>query len=141
MALSIAAGKLTRSSSSGATTRSTWQDEVRTEESAAPYTAGVATSSWAQGLTIAGAMLTPATDLAGHFNSLAYPSAMALIISGRGRHVRRPAILVVGSRFRAAGLKRMKTRGWRKVGTATVRWPKPILGGPPASCVDSACWR
>ncbi len=80
------------------------------------------------GLTIAGAMLTLRLTRLSYFNSLAYPSAMALIIVVAAAMTVAPAILVVGSRFGLLDPKRMmKTRGWRKVGTATVRWPKPIL--------------
>ncbi len=81
------------------------------------------------GLTIAGAMLTLRLTRLSYFNSLAYPSAMALIIVvAAALTVAPPAILVVASRFGLLDPKRMmKTRGWRKVGTATVRWPKPIL--------------
>ncbi|MFN8070638.1 MAG: RND family transporter [Mycobacterium sp.] len=80
------------------------------------------------GLTIAGAMLTLRLTRLAYFNSLAYPSAMALIIVVAAAMSVAPAILVVGSRFGLLDPKRMmKTRGWRKVGTATVRWPKPIL--------------
>ena len=39
-----------------------------------------------------------------------------------------PAVVVVGSRFGLFDPKRkMKTRFWRRVGTAVVRWPGPIL--------------
>ncbi|BBX07068.1 RND family transporter [Mycolicibacterium aichiense] len=80
------------------------------------------------GLTIAGAMLTLRLTRLSYFNSLAYPSAMALIIVVAAALTVAPAILVVASRFGLLDPKRMmKTRGWRKVGTATVRWPKPIL--------------
>jgi putative drug exporter of the RND superfamily len=39
-----------------------------------------------------------------------------------------PAILTLGSRFGLFDPKRkIKTRGWRRLGTAVVRWPAPIL--------------
>ncbi|WP_286198930.1 RND family transporter [Mycolicibacterium sp. ELW1] len=80
------------------------------------------------GLTIAGAMLTLRLTRLSYFNSLAYPSALALVIVVAAALTVAPAILVVASRFGLLDPKRMmKTRGWRKVGTATVRWPKPIL--------------
>ena len=73
-------------------------------------------------------MLTLRLTRLAYFNSLAYPSAMALIIVVAAAMTVAPAVLVVGSRFGLLDPKRMmKTRGWRKVGTATVRWPKPIL--------------
>lgn len=80
------------------------------------------------GLTIAGAMLTLRLTRLSYFSSLAYPSALALIIVVAAALTVAPAILVVASRRGLLDPKRMmKTRGWRKVGTATVRWPKPIL--------------
>ena len=94
------------------------------------YTAfrGVGHVILGSGLTIAGAMLTLRLTRLSYFNSLAYPAAMALIIVVAAAMTVAPAILVVGSRFGLLDPKRMmKTRGWRKVGTATVRWPKPIL--------------
>ncbi len=94
------------------------------------YTAfhGVGHVILGSGLTIAGAMLTLRLTRLSYFNSLAYPSAMALIIVVAAALTVAPAILVIASRFGLLDPKRMmKTRGWRKVGTATVRWPKPIL--------------
>ena len=94
------------------------------------YTAfhGVGHVILGSGLTIAGAMLTLRLTRLSYFNSLAFPSAMALIIVVAAAMTVAPAILVVASRFGLLDPKRMmKTRGWRKVGTATVRWPKPIL--------------
>ena len=100
------------------------------EPESAYYTAfhGVGHVILGSGLTIAGAMLTLRLTRLSYFNSLAYPSAMALIIVVAAALTVAPAILVVASRFGLLDPKRMmKTRGWRKVGTATVRWPKPIL--------------
>jgi RND superfamily putative drug exporter len=94
------------------------------------YTAfhGVGHVILGSGLTIAGAMLTLRLTRLSYFNSLAYPSALALIVVVAAAMTVAPAILVVGSRFGLLDPKRMmKTKGWRKVGTATVRWPKPIL--------------
>lgn len=94
------------------------------------YTAfhGVGHVILGSGLTIAGAMLTLRLTRLSYFNSLAYPSAIALLIVVAAAMTVAPAVLVVASRFGLLDPKRMmKTRGWRKVGTATVRWPKPIL--------------
>lgn len=80
------------------------------------------------GLTIAGAMLTLRLTRLSYFNSLAYPSALALIVVVAASMTVAPAILVVASKRGLLDPKvMMKTKGWRKVGTATVRWPKPIL--------------
>lgn len=97
---------------------------------AAYYTAfhGVGHVILGSGLTIAGAMLTLRLTRLSYFNSLAYPSALALVIVVAAAMTVAPAILVVASRRGLLDPKRMmKTRGWRRVGTATVRWPKPIL--------------
>ena len=105
------------------------------EPEQAYYTAfhGVGHVILGSGLTVAGAMLTLRLTRLAYFNSLAYPSAIALIIVLAAALTAAPAVLVVGSRFGLLEPKRMlKTRGWRKVGTATVRWPKPILAASTA---------
>ena len=39
-----------------------------------------------------------------------------------------PAVMVIGARFGLLDPKRRaRTRGWRRIGTAIVRWPGPIL--------------
>lgn len=94
------------------------------------YTAfhGVAHVILGSGLTIAGAMLCLRLTRLAYFKSLAYPSAIALIVAVTAALTVAPAILVVASRFGLLDPKRkMKTKGWRRIGTATVRWPKPIL--------------
>ena len=99
------------------------------------YTAyhGVGHVILGSGLTIAGAMLTLRLTRLSYFNSLAYPSAMALVIVVAAALTVAPAILVVASRRGLLDPKRkMKTKGWRRVGTATVRWPKPILAAATA---------
>ena len=78
------------------------------------YTAyhGVGHVILGSGLTIAGAMLTFDSPGCPCFNSLAYPSAMALLIVVAAAMTVAPAILVVGSRFGLLDPKRMmKTRG------------------------------
>ncbi len=94
------------------------------------YTAfhGVAHVILGSGLTIAGAMLCLRLTRLAYFKSLAYPSAIALIVAVAAALTVAPAILVLASRFGLLDPKRkMKTKGWRRIGTATVRWPKPIL--------------
>ncbi|MDX1873978.1 MMPL family transporter [Mycolicibacterium sp. 120266] len=94
------------------------------------YTAfhGVSHVILGSGLTIAGAMLCLRLTRLAYFKSLAYPSAIALIVAVTAALTVAPAILVVASRFGLLDPKRkMKTKGWRRIGTATVRWPKPIL--------------
>jgi RND superfamily putative drug exporter len=56
------------------------------------------------------------------------PCAIALLVIVAAALTLAPAILAVGSRFGLFDPKReLSTRGWRKVGTTVVRWPKPII--------------
>lgn len=80
------------------------------------------------GLTIAGAMLCLRLTRLAYFKSLAYPSAIALVVVVVASMTVAPAVLVVASRYGLLDAKRtMKSKGWRRIGTAVVRWPKPIL--------------
>lgn len=80
------------------------------------------------GLTIAGAMLCLRLTRLAYFTSLAYPSAIALVVVVVASMTVAPAILVVASRHGLLDATRaMKSKGWRRIGTAVVRWPKPIL--------------
>ncbi|MCV7229619.1 RND family transporter [Mycolicibacterium komossense] len=89
---------------------------------------GVAHVILGSGLTIAGAMLCLRLTRLAYFKSLAFPSAIALIMVVAASLTVAPAIVVVASRFGLLDPKRkLKTKGWRRIGTATVRWPKPIL--------------
>jgi RND superfamily putative drug exporter len=89
---------------------------------------GVAHVILGSGLTVAGAVLCLRLTRLTYFKSLAIPSAVGLIVVVAAALTVAPAILVVASRFGLLDPKRMmKTRGWRRVGTATVRWPLPIL--------------
>ncbi|MGJ6123324.1 MMPL family transporter [Mycolicibacterium sp. Y3] len=100
------------------------------EPESAYYSAfhGVAHVILGSGLTIAGAMLCLRLTRLAYFKSLAYPSAIALVVVVAASLTVAPAILVVAGRFGLFDPKRkMKTKGWRRIGTATVRWPKPIL--------------
>src|SRR6185503_2871491 len=54
--------------------------------------------------------------------------AIALLVIVFAALTLAPAILVIGSKFGLFDPKReLSTRGWRKVGTVVVRWPKPII--------------
>ena len=82
------------------------------------------------GLTIAGAMLCMRFARLNYFNTLAVPCALGMLISLMMALTFAPAVLAVSSRFGLLDPKRRaKTRGWRKVGAAVVRWPLPILAG------------
>ena len=99
------------------------------------YTAfhGVGHVILGSGLTIAGAVLCLRLTRLAYFKSLAYPSAIGLIVVVAAALTVAPAIMVVATRFGLLEPKRkMKTKGWRRIGTATVRWPKPILAAATA---------
>ena len=56
------------------------------------------------------------------------PCAIALLVIVAAALTLAPAMLAVASRFGLLDPKReLSTRGWRKVGTAVVRWPVPII--------------
>lgn len=80
------------------------------------------------GLTIAGAVLCLRLTRLTYFKSLALPAAIGVTVVVVAALTVAPAILAVASRFGLLEPKRaMKARGWRRIGTATVRWPVPIL--------------
>jgi putative drug exporter of the RND superfamily len=96
------------------------------------YTAyrGVAPVVLASGLTIAGAILCLSFTRLPYFHSLGVPCALGMLITVAIAVTLVPAVLAVGSRF---GLfepkRRIRVHRWRRVGTAIVRWPVPILAG------------
>ena len=80
------------------------------------------------GLTIAGAMYCLSFTRLPYFKSLGVPCAVGMLVAVVAALTLGPAMVVVGSRFGLFDPKRkMKTRFWRRVGTAVVRWPGPIL--------------
>ncbi len=80
------------------------------------------------GLTIAGATFCLHFARLSYFKALGIPSAIGLLVVIAGALTAAPAVVAVASRFGLLDPKRtIKTRGWRRVGTATVRWPGPIF--------------
>ncbi len=80
------------------------------------------------GLTIAGAMYCLSFTRLPYFESLGVPCAVGMLVAVIAALTLGPAVLTVGSFFKLFDPKRkMRTRGWRRVGTAIVRWPGPIL--------------
>ena len=80
------------------------------------------------GLTIAGAMMCLRFTRLNYFNTLAFPCAVAMVVTLAMALTFAPAVLVISTKFGLLDPKRAnKTRGWRRVGTAVVRWPGPIL--------------
>ncbi|QLL07790.1 RND family transporter [Mycobacterium vicinigordonae] len=89
---------------------------------------GVAPVVLASGLTIAGAILCLSITRMPIFNSMGAPCAVGMFVAVAVALTLIPAVLAVGSRFKLVDPKRrIGVRRWRRVGTAIVRWPAPIL--------------
>ena len=89
---------------------------------------GVAPVVLASGLTIAGAVFCLSFTRLPMFRTLGVPCAVGTLVAVAVALTLVPAVITVGSRFRLFDPKRkIKVRGWRRVGTAIVRWPAPIL--------------
>lgn len=94
------------------------------------YTAyrGVAHVILASGLTIAGATYCLSFTRLPIFQTMGAPCAVGMLVALAVALTLVPAVLTVGSRFGLLEPKRtMSVRGWRRVGTAIVRWPAPIF--------------
>ncbi|GAB1813085.1 MMPL/RND family transporter [Mycobacterium sp. MUNTM1] len=80
------------------------------------------------GLTIAGATMCLSFTTLPYFNTMGLPCAISVLVIIAAALTLAPAILTVGSKFGLLDAKRdLSARGWRKVGTAVVRWPIPII--------------
>ncbi|BBY06855.1 MMPL/RND family transporter [Mycobacterium noviomagense] len=80
------------------------------------------------GLTIAGATFCLYLARLSYNKMLGIPSALGLLVVIAGALTAAPAVVTVASRFGLLEPKRLtKTRGWRRIGTAAVRWPEPVL--------------
>ena len=80
------------------------------------------------GLTIAGATFCLHFTRLPYFQTLGVPLAIGMLVAVAAALTMAPALLTICSRFGLFDPKRkMRTRGWRRVGTAVVRWPGPIL--------------
>lgn len=96
---------------------------------------GVAHVILASGLTIAGATYCLSFAHLPYFRTMGIPSAVGMLVAVVAALTLGPAVLTVGSRFGLFEPKRkINVRRWRRVGTAIVRWPAPILT---AACVIS----
>ncbi|WP_406816943.1 RND family transporter [Mycobacterium sp. M23085] len=88
------------------------------------------------GLTIAGAMFCLSFTRLPYFQTLGVPCAIGMFTMVAGALTLGPAIITLGSRFGLFDPKRkITTRGWRRVGTAVVRWPAPILAATSAAAL------
>jgi RND superfamily putative drug exporter len=89
---------------------------------------GVAPVVLGSGLTIASAVFCLSFTRMPLFQTLGIPCAMGMLVAVLVALTLVPAVLAVGSRFGVFDPKRrIGVRGWRRVGTAIVRWPVPIL--------------
>lgn len=97
---------------------------------AAYYTTyrGVAHVVLASGLTIAGATLCLSFTRLPAFQTMAIPCAVGMLVAVAVSLTLVPAVMTVASRHGLLEPRRkMSERGWRKIGTAIVRWPGPIF--------------
>ncbi|KLO37885.1 membrane protein [Mycobacterium nebraskense] len=82
----------------------------------------------ASGLTIAGAVLCLSFTRLPYFQPLGIPCAVGISIAVLVALTLGPALLAAGARFGLFDPKRAITvHRWRRIGTAIVRWPAPIL--------------
>ncbi len=80
------------------------------------------------GLTIIGALYCLTFTRLPYFNSLGIPAAIGIAVALLGAMTLAPAVLTMGSTIGLLDPRRkMRTQGWRRIGTAIVRWPGPIL--------------
>ncbi len=89
---------------------------------------GVAKVVLASGSTIAGALFCLSFTRLPFFQPVGIPCAVGVFVAVAVALTLVPAVLAAGSRFGLFEPKRkIKSRGWRRIGTAIVRWPAPIL--------------
>jgi RND superfamily putative drug exporter len=90
---------------------------------------GVAPVVLGSGLTIAGATYCLSFSRLPWFNTMGAPVAIGMLVVVAAGLTLGPAVVFVGSRFHLFQTKRAAKQGrlWRRVGTAVVRWPAPIL--------------
>ncbi|ORW91874.1 hypothetical protein AWB92_17020 [Mycobacterium sp. IEC1808] len=80
------------------------------------------------GLTVAGAVFCLSFTRLPYFQSLGIPAALGILVALFASLTLGPAVLTLGSALGMFDPKRvMRTRGWRRIGTAIVRWPAPVL--------------
>jgi RND superfamily putative drug exporter len=89
---------------------------------------GVAKVVLASGLTIAGALLCLSFTRLPFFRVLGVPCAVGVLVAVAVAVTLFPALLAIGGRIKLFDPKRkITTHRWRRIGTAVVRWPGPIL--------------
>ena len=79
-------------------------------------------------LTIAGAVFCLTFTRLPYFQTLGIPAAIGVLVAVIAALTLAPAILCIGRHFGLFEPNRViNTRGWRRIGTAIVRWPAPVL--------------
>lgn len=82
------------------------------------------------GLTVAGAVACLSFTRLPYFQSLGIPAALGVLVALFAALTLGPAVLTLGAMAGVFDPKRaMRTRGWRRIGTAIVRWPGAVLAG------------
>ena len=105
--------------------RHTGQDRVSAFNTMYRGTAHIILGS---GLTIAGAVFCLTFTRLPYFQTLGVPAATGVLVALVAALTLAPAVLAIGRHFGLFDPSRaMRTRGWRRIGTAIVRWPGPIL--------------
>jgi len=80
------------------------------------------------GLTVAGAVFCLSFTRLPYFHSLGVPAALGILVALTAALTLGPAVITAASIFGLFEPKRViGTQGWRRIGTAIVRWPGPIL--------------
>ncbi|ORA07866.1 RND family transporter [Mycobacterium arosiense] len=80
------------------------------------------------GLTVAGAVACLSFTRLPYFQSLGIPAALGILVALFAALTLGPAILTLGAMMGIFDPKRAaRTRGWRRIGTAIVRWPGAVL--------------
>ncbi|MUL46748.1 MMPL family transporter [Mycobacterium sp. CBMA293] len=80
------------------------------------------------GLTIAGAVFCLTFTRLPYFQSLGIPAGAGVLVAVIAALTLAPALLCIGRHFGLfEPVRRLQTQGWRRIGTAIVRWPGPIL--------------
>ncbi len=80
------------------------------------------------GLTIAGAVACMAFTRLPYFQTLGVPAALGVVVTLAAALTLGPSVLLIASQFGLMEPKgQLRARGWRRIGTAIVRWPGPIL--------------
>lgn len=80
------------------------------------------------GLTIAGAVACLYFTRLPYFQTLGVPAAIGVLVTLAAALTLGPAVLLIATRFGLMEPRRKtRVRGWRRIGTAIVRWPGPIL--------------